>query len=212
MPARTARSYAVLLPVKPPGRGKTRLGDLPRDALASAFALDTAAACLASASVAEVLVVTDDAAFASWLSALGCAAIPDGVSGDLNASLVLAAAEAARRWPGAVPVALCADLPCLTPADLDAALAQQPGQAMYVADASGLGTTLYSAPVEQFVPSFGPDSAARHARTGARPVQGELASLRRDVDDIVDLAAAVRLGVGPHTAAAVATLELPQDT
>ncbi len=57
-------SYAVLLPVKPPGRGKTRLGDLPRDLLAAAFAMDTATACLATSAVAQVLVVTDDASFA----------------------------------------------------------------------------------------------------------------------------------------------------
>jgi hypothetical protein len=67
-------AYAVLLPVKPPGRGKTRLGDLPRDELARAFALDTATASLATPSVREVLVVTDDADFASALSVLGCTA------------------------------------------------------------------------------------------------------------------------------------------
>ena len=96
--------YVVLLPLKPPGRGKSRLGDLPRDVLAAAFATDTAMACLASPSVEQVLVVTDDASFAGTLAMLGCAAMPDGVSGDLNASLVLAAMEAAatlaRTGPG----------------------------------------------------------------------------------------------------------------
>ena len=67
--------YVVLLPVKPPGRGKSRLGDLPRDELATAFAMDTATACLAAPSVQQVLVVTDDARFAGALSAVGCAAI-----------------------------------------------------------------------------------------------------------------------------------------
>jgi len=199
-------SYAVLLPVKPPGRGKTRLGDLPRDLLASAFAMDTASACLAASSVARVLVVTDDASFASALSALGCEAIPDGVSGDLNASLSLAAMEAVRRWPGLVPVAICADLPALLPADLDTALAQRPGWPRFVADASGDGTTLYSAPIEEFAPRFGVRSATRHAAGGAWPVEGDLPTLRRDVDDAADLAAAVDLGVGAQTARAVAAL------
>lgn len=199
-------SYAVLLPVKPPGRGKTRLGDLPRDLLAAAFAMDTATACLATSSVAHVLVVTDDASFASSLSELGCAAIPDGVSGDLNASLSLAATEAVRRWPGLVPVALCADLPALTPADLDAALAQRPGLPRFVADASGEGTALYSAPLEGFAPQFGFRSASRHEAGGAWPVEGDLPTLRRDVDDAGDLQAAVELGVGAHTAEAVAAL------
>ncbi len=43
-------SYVVLLPVKPPARGKSRLEVDPvrRRALAAAFALDTARACLAA--------------------------------------------------------------------------------------------------------------------------------------------------------------------
>jgi 2-phospho-L-lactate guanylyltransferase len=199
-------SYVVLLPVKPPGRGKSRLGDLPRDVLAAAFALDTAIACLATPSVERVLVVTDDARFASTLSALGCASIPDGVSHDLNASLRLAALEAARRWPDLVPVAMCADLPCLTSEDLELALAQQPGRPRFVADATGVGTTLYTAPLAEFAPEFGFRSAALHEEAGAWPVEGELAGLRRDVDDVSDLEAAVRLGLGRHSAAAVAGL------
>ena len=127
-----AGSYVVLLPVKPPGVGKTRLEGLPREPLARAFALDTATAALASSAVARVLSLTDDAGFASALADLGCAAIPDGVSGDLNASLVLAAMEAARRWPDLTPVAICADLPCLRPADLDAALAERDGWPRFV--------------------------------------------------------------------------------
>src|SRR3954464_12770886 len=117
-------SYVVLLPVKPPARGKSRLEIDParRRGLAAAFALDTARACLAAERVAAVLAVTDDARFADDLRSAGCATIPDGVPGDLNESLRLAAAEAHRRWPDARPVAVCADLPSLRPADLDAAL------------------------------------------------------------------------------------------
>lgn len=208
MPATAPDSYAVLLPVKPPGSGKTRLGDLPRDRLAAAFALDTATACLAASSVARVLVVTDDASFASSLSEIGCEAIPDGVSGDLNASLSLAATEAVRRWPDLVPVALCADLPALTPDDLDTALSQRPGRPRFVADASGEGTTLYTAPPDEFAPQFGSQSAERHRYGGAHAIDGPLVRLRRDVDDADDLAAAVRLGVGSHTTSVVAALPL----
>jgi len=202
-----AGSYVVLLPVKPPGVGKTRLERLPREQLARAFALDTATAALASAAVARVLALTDDAGFASALSDLGCAAIPDGVSGDLNASLVLAAVEAARRWPDLTPVAICADLPCLQPVDLDEALADRDGWPRFVADASGIGTTLYTAPLDDFAPRFGPRSAALHEHGGAWPVPGDLSRLRHDVDDRADLSAAVRLGLGEHSAAAVAALE-----
>src|SRR3954452_4788739 len=67
-------AYAVLVPVKPPAVGKSRLvglGPDTRRALAEAFALDTVTACLAAQQVAEVLVVTDDARLSSVLGALG---------------------------------------------------------------------------------------------------------------------------------------------
>jgi 2-phospho-L-lactate/phosphoenolpyruvate guanylyltransferase len=193
-------SYVVLLPVKPPSRGKSRLEDEParRRALAAAFALDTARACLSAASVASVLAITDDARFADELRAAGCTTIPDGVGGDLNESLRQAAAEAHRRWPGTTPVAVCADLPALVPADLDSALASVTGAA-FVADEDGVGTTLYTAPHGSFTPRFGPRSRQAHLETGAQEVGGRLLSLRRDVDDKDALAAATSLGVGPHT-------------
>src|SRR3954451_15593303 len=65
-------SYVVLLPVKPPARGKSRLEGDPvrRRALAAAFALDTARACLSAESVGAVLAITDDARFAAELRAV----------------------------------------------------------------------------------------------------------------------------------------------
>lgn len=204
-PAATVR-FAVLLPVKPPQRGKSRLvgiAETYRAALARAFALDTAEACLATSAVGAVLAVTDDVRFSFELGELGCDAIPDGASGDLNGTLVQAAAEVVRRWPGLVPVALCGDLPALRPADLDAALGavatRGPGVASYVVDAAGTGTTLYTAAYERFAPAFGADSARRHRASGAVAVPGELPSLRQDVDTVADLRRAVELGLGPRT-------------
>lgn len=204
------RQYVVVVPVKPPAFGKSRLQGLSdelRRELAGAFALDTAAACLAAHRVAGVLVATDDAIFAMRLAALGCATVPDGDTTGLNPALRQAVAEARRRWPDLTPVALLADLPALRPTDLDAALASlTPGGASYVADANGTGTTMYTAPYDEFDPAFGADSARAHQVGGALPVHGELLSLRRDVDDLDDLRVAVALGVGPATAALVADL------
>src|SRR4051812_48789254 len=92
--AMSGSSYVVLLPVKPPARGKSRLEVDParRRGLAAAFALGTARACLAATRVRAVLAVTDDARFADDLRAAGCETIPDGVTGDLNESLRQAAA------------------------------------------------------------------------------------------------------------------------
>jgi 2-phospho-L-lactate/phosphoenolpyruvate guanylyltransferase len=204
-----AAMYVALVPVKPPSQGKSRL-DLTEDVrreLAAAFALDTVAACLAASRVEQVLAATDDASFARDLSELGAVVIPDGVAMDLNGTLRQSAAEARRRWPKLTPVALTADLPCVQPQDLDAVLgALEPGEPAYVPDLEGLGTTLYCAPYERFDPRFGIGSAMAHEATGARPYDAAPARLRRDVDDLTDLEAALQLGVGPRTRERAASL------
>jgi 2-phospho-L-lactate guanylyltransferase len=202
--------YVALLPVKPPALGKSRLvglADSERRELAAAFALDTVAACLAATSIAEVLVATDDATFSVELADLGAQTIPDGVAMDLNGTLRQSAAEARRRWPALVPVALTADLPSVRASDLDDVLgAVTPGEAAYVADTQGVGTTLYTAAHDDFDPRFGPGSALAHDALGARLVGVALPRLRRDVDDVADLDEALALGVGPRTAERAASL------
>jgi 2-phospho-L-lactate/phosphoenolpyruvate guanylyltransferase len=202
--------YVALVPVKPPAVGKSRLvglDDEVRRELAAAFALDTVTACLGASQVAQVLVATDDAVFASQLDALGAVTIPDGVSMDLNGTLRQSAAEARRRWPDLVPVALTADLPAVRAEDLDAVLAAlAPGVPAYVADTAGLGTTLYTAAYDAFDPRFGIGSALAHQATGAEPVADAPERLRRDVDDLDDLQAALALGVGVRTAERAASL------
>jgi 2-phospho-L-lactate/phosphoenolpyruvate guanylyltransferase len=202
--------YVALVPVKPPALGKSRLvglADEDRSALAAAFALDTVAACVAAEEIEQVLVATDDATFSVALAGLGAVTIPDGVAMDLNGTLRQSAAEAQRRWPELVPVALTADLPAVRAEDLDAALrAVEPGESAYVADTDGLGTTLYTATYAAFDPRFGPGSALAHDATGARAITAALPRLRRDVDDLGDLDDALALGVGPRTAERAATL------
>ncbi|MFC7493434.1 MULTISPECIES: 2-phospho-L-lactate guanylyltransferase [unclassified Nocardioides] len=203
--------YAVLVPVKPPAVGKSRLAAVEGEArrrLAEAFAQDTVLACLRADRVGRVLVVTDDAHFSVVLSALGCDAIPDGVAGDLNGSLRQAAAEAHRRWPDLVPIAVCADLPALRPDDLDVVLdglattvRTRPG---FVPDAAAVGTTMYAATYDRFDPRFGHGSRAAHLDAGAAEVVDAPASVRRDVDDTDDLADAAGLGLGPATSLAIA--------
>lgn len=200
--------YVVVIPVKPPGVGKSRLVGVPaghRVALATAFALDTVAACLDTTGVERVLVTTDDADLAARVRSMGAEACPDGSSG-LNPALVQAVAEAARRWPYLRPVALLADLPALRSDELGAALESLPAGPAYVADAAGTGTSLYSATHDAFAPRFGAGSAAAHADDGAAPVPGPLPGLRQDVDDLDSLRAAIELGVGPATTAALSAL------
>jgi 2-phospho-L-lactate/phosphoenolpyruvate guanylyltransferase len=202
--------YVALVPVKPPALGKSRLvglADDDRRALAAAFALDTVAACVAAATIERVLVATDDARFSVELGGLGAVTIPDGVAMDLNGTLRQSAAEARRRWPDLVPVALTADLPAVRAEDLDEALGSvDAGEPAYVADTDGLGTTLYTAAYDDFDPHFGPGSALAHDATGARPITASLPRLRRDVDDLGDLHDALALGVGARTAERAASL------
>ena len=202
--AEIRREFVVLVPVKPPALGKSRLAGLPesrRRELAAAFALDTVAGALRTPGVVDVLAVTDDFRFAARLAALGCSVLLDGAAEDLNATLVQACAEAVRRWPEASPVALCADLPCLVPAELGTALAAARGSGpAFLRDHTGTGTTLYVAPPDAFAPRFGPDSAARHAQDGGWEIDVAAPSVRHDVDDVADLTAALLLGVGTHTA------------
>jgi|ERR1700722_1647968 2-phospho-L-lactate/phosphoenolpyruvate guanylyltransferase len=134
-----------------------------------------------------------------------------GVQDALNAALRHGAAVAARRWPGTGVAALTADLPALDPAELSVALraaAAAPGQAAFVPDAAGLGTTLYAVPPGgEFRPLFGGASRARHAASGAIELDlDHVTGLRRDVDTPDDLRTALTLGAGPRTRAAAASL------
>jgi 2-phospho-L-lactate/phosphoenolpyruvate guanylyltransferase len=134
-----------------------------------------------------------------------------GVQGALNAALRHGAAVAVRRWPGTGLAALTADLPAVSPAELAAALhaaGAPPGQAAFVPDAAGVGTTLYAVPPGgEFRPLFGGASRARHAAAGATELElDDMAGLRRDVDTPDDLREALTLGVGPFTRSVAADL------
>lgn len=201
--ARPRPSYGVVVPVKPTRVAKSRLaalgGEVRRE-LVTAFALDTVTAASECASVRGVLVVTDDSDLGRAVRELGLAAIPDGSSGDLNASLVQGAAELVRRFPGVAPVALCGDLPCLRADELREVLDGVPARPAFVPDAAATGTTLYAAAdLDGFSPLFGADSGARHRAAGATELTDAGPSVRRDVDTPADLQAALALGVGSRT-------------
>jgi 2-phospho-L-lactate guanylyltransferase len=200
-------SWSVIVPVKRPEVAKTRLADLAgsrRPAIARAFAADTVAAALACPEVAEVVVVTDDVQTAEAVTAMGATVVDDAPDAGLNAALRHGAEVARSRRPGAPTAALSADLPALRPDELAVALrAAAAHPAAFVADVAGIGTTLYAVTGgTAFRPRFGGRSRATHRAAGAvEVVLAEIPSVRRDVDDAVDLWDAVRLGVGPRTAA-----------
>lgn len=210
----TSPRFAVLVPVKPAVRAKSRLapvGDEARRSLVTAMAADTVAAALRSPLVDVVMVVTDDYVLAGELAGLGASVMPDATTEDLNESLVQAAQEVHRRWPALRPVAMCADLPALDPAELTGALEVAAAhRSAFVADTEGTGTTILAArDLTCFAPRFGAGSREAHARDGAHEIDEVAApTLRRDVDTPADLAAALELGAGVRTTEAARGLRL----
>jgi 2-phospho-L-lactate guanylyltransferase len=196
--------YGAIVPVKPPAIAKSRLaalGDDVRRELCAAFAVDTVAAVVECPLVSEVLVVTDDVDLATTLADLGVGVIPDGVSEDLNGSLVLGAAEVLRRRPDLRLAAVFADLPALRPSELERALLAAADDRMsFVADASGTGTTTVVAPdLALFRPLFGRGSRQAHLDEGAHEILVEAPGLRQDVDTPDDLRVVLALGAGTRT-------------
>jgi 2-phospho-L-lactate guanylyltransferase len=199
--------WSLVIPVKRLEVAKSRIA-LPaaeRAELALAMATDTVAAAVACALIARVVVVTDDARAVAALTGPGVTIVADTPDAGLNPALRHGAAAAAD---GRI-VAVSADLPALTAADLTTVLVAAGEHARgVVADESGTGTTVLTAESEtEFVPSFGRASFEAHLRNGsvdltkfARP------SVRRDVDTVSGLQDAVGLGVGEATQRVVARL------
>ena len=204
--------WALVIPVKPLDRAKSRLAGLAgprRGELALAMAADTVRALLASPAVAVAIVVTDDATAGAELGALGAVVIPDRPAAGLNPALEYGAAFAAERWPGRGRAGLAADLPALRPAEIGAALAAAGGwPAAVVRDAAGAGTTQYTGcPAGGVRPALGAGSGARHAAGGAAELGlPGIGGLRQDVDTAEDLSRAAALGLGPRTTAVAARL------
>jgi len=210
----TRQRWSVVIPVKRLSMAKSRLAEFAgerRPEMALAVACDTVRAVTATPEVAAIFVVTEDATAAAALERFGAHVVTGEPGTGLNAALRHGAARARLAYPDAGVCALSADLPALRPAELSqvlAAAATYPNA--FLADAHGVGTTVYSAlPRAVFAPAFEGWSRLRHRQSGA--VELELAgvpTVRHDVDTPEDLWAAARLGVGPHTAALLDSLGL----
>jgi 2-phospho-L-lactate guanylyltransferase len=181
-----------------------------RQALVVAMARDVCAAALASSAVEQLVVVTRDP---DWEHRLGLPRIryvPESPADSLNTALCRAADECRRTRPNLGVAALTADLPALRTSELDDALRLSNESASFVADASGIGTTLLAAPPSApFIPRYGGRSRTAHRESGVKELAVPRNSgIRQDVDTVDDLRRAYRLGVGHHTAAALITREV----
>jgi 2-phospho-L-lactate guanylyltransferase len=130
--------------------------------------------------------------------------VADSPGAGLNRALIAGAEHATARWPGRGLAALLADLPALSAGELTAALSAAAAVThAFVADAAGIGTTLYTArPGSAFNPMFGSRSRALHRQAGATELNlPGLPGLRQDVDTISDLREAAAIRLGRHTRA-----------
>ena len=215
MPSPIRLPWSVIIPVKPVAVGKSRLTGISaeqRRDLAFAFALDTTLAALATLHVRRVVVVTNDPEGKVFRD-LGAEIVDDRPDAGLNAAILHGAQDVRSRDGDSGLVALAGDLPALRPVDLSAVLEAARSTYWFVGDAAGTGTTLLAAAAGHVLsPAFGPQSRSAHHAQGAEEVTCRgIERLRRDVDTVVDLRDALRLGVGAHTAKIVAGLELDPD-
>lgn len=205
----TPRPVAAVVALKPVARAKSRLSTLPdplRRRLAWTMAVDTLTAL--GGAVDQLLVVGDQPALASRLTRAGVAAevVPEAGARGMNGALTHGADVAVSRGYGTV-LACVGDLPALRSASVRSVLdAVADGDRGFLADASGVGTTMLVARGIPLQPHFQGPSAGAHEQSGAVPLtddrlHGGVPDARRDVDTEADLGPAAALGLGRATSA-----------
>lgn len=199
----------AVVALKPLTFAKSRLATLApplRRRLAWCMAYDTISAL--AAAVDMVAVVSEQNALQARLSPLGprVLVVPEGGNVGINAALNHGAAQLAR-WGATSVLACVGDLPALQSESVHVVLAaSRAAERAFLADASGVGTTMLVAHDANLDPRFQGRSAAAHRRSGAVVLDDALLGrqvpdARRDVDTEVDLSDAVRLGLGHATSA-----------
>jgi 2-phospho-L-lactate guanylyltransferase len=182
----------ALVPVRDPGRGKSRLaGTLRQDAraaLTSAMLADVVAA-LSGAGIDRIVVLAAGPVAAASARALGVDVLRDPPGGHgLNAAI----AAASRRIRADASLVVPADLPLLTSQDVTA-LVQTAGEVVVAPTHDGGTGGLLRRPAWAIDPVYGGRSAARHLlaarRAGLTADRIELPGFAADVDGPDDLRA-----------------------
>lgn len=203
-------SAAAVIAIKPTEHAKSRLAvpDPLRRRLAWTMALDTLSALCRA--LPHVLVVSDQPALEGRLRRAGLAAEVISESGHVGINSALTRGALRLHAQGFTSILACVgDLPALRPESVARVLdASRSQPRSFVADASGVGTTMLIAHDVELAPQFQGRSAAAHHASGAVNLAAEtigspVADARCDVDTEADLAAAIELGVGPATSALI---------
>lgn len=191
----------VVIPVKAPGEAKLRLAGVlsaaQRAELVGAMLAHVVGAARAARGVEDIRLIGPHRY--SLPDALPLLADPGG---GLNATLASALAGALAEGVGRLLI-LPADLPQLTPRDIELLAATPAGEIAISPDRHGIGTNALSLPLPQaagFAFAFGPDSFADHHTEAERLglAIGEVHSpgLARDIDLPEDLPDAAGLAGG----------------
>ena len=175
----------LIIAVKRLTAAKTRLAPVfsarTRENVVLAMLVDTLTAATRAGSLRSITVITPDEAAAAAASGLGAGVLadptPEGHSDPLNNAIAAAGraiAESATNF-----VVLQGDLPALQTQELSEAIAAaRHHRRSFVADRLGTGTSALFAFGTTLDPQFGPDSSARHRRSGARRWDGNLRTVR----------------------------------
>lgn len=209
--ARADGDVGLIIAVKRLAAAKTRLAPVfsarTREAVVLAMLVDTLSAAAAVNALRCITVITPDNAAAAAATGFGADVLadptPEGHHDPLNNAIATAERVVAQTVPNIV--VLQGDLPALQTWELaEAIAAARQHQRSFVADRQGSGTVALCAFGAALDPHFGPDSSARHRRSGAVELTGAWPGLQCDIDTPDDLVVARRLGVGAATAQAIA--------
>ncbi len=202
---------AAVVALKATEHAKSRLASFPdplRRRLAWTMAVDTLLAL--SDAVDHLVVVSDQPALDSRLRRIGLSVEVRAEAGRPGMNAALNQGADVLRARGFRTVLACVgDLPALRATSVRRILDQaEPHSRSFVADASGVGTTMLITRLARLDPHFQGRSAAAHHTSGAIPLAPQAGSdswadARRDVDTEIDLADAIHLGIGPTTSALI---------
>jgi 2-phospho-L-lactate/phosphoenolpyruvate guanylyltransferase len=212
----------LIVAIKRLSAAKTRLMPMfdalvhgAREELVLAMLVDTITAASAVPAVRAITVVTPDDVAADAARSHGAQVLMDptplGHVDPLNTAL--RTAESAIRSHTSNVAVLQGDLPAMQSRELAQALsAARAAPRSFVSDRHGTGTAALFAFNVRLDPHFGPNSARRHADSGAIELTRPWPGLRCDIDTQDDLAAALRLGVGIATKRTVGGMAVPGDS
>jgi 2-phospho-L-lactate/phosphoenolpyruvate guanylyltransferase len=190
-------------------KSRLQLAGLARESVARAMFQDTVLAARGASLVHAIVVVADRGCDSQLVQATDVVPLVRQLP-DLNAALRAGAELGRAGFLGCHVAAMTADLPGLRSSELDQALQEAARhERSFVADRHRRGTTLLTARAgAELEPRFGPGSRHAHQLSGAHEISdGELDSLRHDVDDLHDLTDLVAtLTPGPHLRATLDAL------